>query len=342
MKITRQQTSLLKGVAILFMLFHHLFFFQERLSPSVIVYYPFFHGSIENTLAGFGRVCVPIFLFLSGYGFGMGKPRGYGGLAKKALEVYSRFWLVFVLFVPLGAILFNQTGRYDLSMPGLLLNITALDTSYNPEWWFLILYVAYLFSLTLLQKMNDFTLLFSSVVLMVVGTLLYKPEYNWLLRDGLWYCIWLFPFAAGLVCARKRDLIHHWLSVSTLCKSAFIFCSLLAVPLVYTLLMHRGYRNIGLCLVTPLLVYLLAWGLRLLPAIVQSVISDLGQHSTFMWLTHTFYCYYFFQSWIYSPHYPLLIFALLIAVSWLTSVVLSRIYNVLFNRPVVPRKPASL
>lgn len=45
-----------------------------------------------------------------------------------------------------------------------------------------------------------------------------------------------------------------------------------------------------------------------------------------MWLTHTFFAYYLFPGFIYGMRYPILIYALLVAVSLLSACVIERIY----------------
>ena len=63
-----RQTNIAKGVAILLLLWHHLFFndlnIYERFSSVFL-----FHGiPIECKFADFCNVCVSMFVFLSGYG----------------------------------------------------------------------------------------------------------------------------------------------------------------------------------------------------------------------------------------------------------------------------------
>ena len=334
MQIQKQHSTFLKGVAILFMLYHQLFFYPERMDPTATLSHFAYQTHIEELLAGFGRICLPMFLFISGYGFGVGRARKLDELAKKVVALYYQFWLVFVLFIPLGALLFNQNGRYDLSVTLLLQNLTGLNTTYNAEWWFLILYVAFVFSLPVLYKLNNFTLIFMSAVLMAGCTWLNERMDYGVWQHFLWYGIWLFPFACGLVCARNQQRISHWLSVSPL-RIPAILAGLVAAPLVYILLMERGYMNIGLCLITPVFIFLLVGMYRFIPGFVRGALSEVGRHSTFIWLTHAFFCYDYFQQWIYSPHSSGLIFLLLLAVTWLSSVLLTRIYNLMLNKPMV-------
>ena len=67
--ITREKSLYLKCFAILLMLIHHLFTFSDRLPEGgYISLFPLQDLTIEQFLGGFGKVCVCIFLFLSGYG----------------------------------------------------------------------------------------------------------------------------------------------------------------------------------------------------------------------------------------------------------------------------------
>ena len=69
MFLTREESQEIKGIAILLMLFHHLFAFSDRI-PNGLHY-----SNFTVTLAKFGNVCVPIFLFISGYGLAKTKKK---------------------------------------------------------------------------------------------------------------------------------------------------------------------------------------------------------------------------------------------------------------------------
>lgn len=66
-KFTVEKTNLCKGVAILIMLFHHLFFRPESWP---LYFYKIKLGSIPliGYIASQGKICVSIFVFLSAYG----------------------------------------------------------------------------------------------------------------------------------------------------------------------------------------------------------------------------------------------------------------------------------
>lgn len=62
MKLTVQDSNVLKGIVILIMLWHHLFLRPEY--NDIVI-----HGhSIAQEIAIMCKVCVAIFVFVSGYG----------------------------------------------------------------------------------------------------------------------------------------------------------------------------------------------------------------------------------------------------------------------------------
>lgn len=76
--LSKRETQALHGLAILLMLYHHLFCIQTRIHVS---YYSLLGRGIEEKAAWFGKICVAIFAFTSGYGLcKSAKYRKLGGL----------------------------------------------------------------------------------------------------------------------------------------------------------------------------------------------------------------------------------------------------------------------
>ena len=59
----------------------------------------------------------------------------------------------------------------------------------------------------------------------------------------------------------------------------------------------------------------------------HNALYKLGQYSMPMWMTHTFFAVYLFQDFIYGFKYPLLIWLVLIALSYLVSIPILKIGN---------------
>lgn len=53
---------------------------------------------------------------------------------------------------------------------------------------------------------------------------------------------------------------------------------------------------------------------------IAKMLHTIGRRSMPMWMTHTFFCAYLFPDFIYGFNYPILIFIVLVIVSYLTAI----------------------
>ena len=58
----------------------------------------------------------------------------------------------------------------------------------------------------------------------------------------------------------------------------------------------------------------------------------MGRHSMVMWLTHSYFCYHLFHDFIYGFRYPLVIYVILIAISYGVSLPISRLAQAVIRR----------
>ncbi|CAI1108266.1 Uncharacterized protein conserved in bacteria [Serratia proteamaculans] len=319
MEISINKSNYLKGIAIILMLIHHLFAYPSRISPDIPVYHMVNSVDIEMFVGLFGKICVSMFLFLSGYGFSLKKEVSFKYIWGKLKNLYISYWIVLFIFVPIG-IIFFPGERYSLSPSLFFENLIGIKSTYNSEWWFFKLYVLYVFSLPLLSRLNIGPLLGLLFLAALCGKgLQYVAGAPEVLIE---YCTWLLPFGFGMVFGRSQKMPpNSWLVKLIITLSRTHPLILLMVTVAVFIVAH----NPGLLLVTPLFIIALMKTADGLGSTVNRVVSELGKHSLYMWLTHSFYCYYFTQKLIFAPRYTPLILLLLIAVSYLTSLVLSRI-----------------
>ncbi len=152
--LTKTDTAVVKGIAIIAMLMHHVF---ETLTE---------HSWLIAQLQGIGKVCVALFVLLSGYGLCVGYQRiniNGGGvnaysqnivllLMRRLLKFYMNYWVIFLLFVPLGIFICGRplSAAYPDNLNvyrSLIIDFLGLGgfNSYNITWWFnkliLILYI---------------------------------------------------------------------------------------------------------------------------------------------------------------------------------------------------------
>jgi len=320
-----KETSLqAKGIAILMMLFLHLFNQAEQVELCHTFLY-FWNGKpLVYALSRVGALCVPIYLFLSGYGCAAvyrhraGKMRN----GKRILRLYANYWTVFLLFLPLAACV--APGAYPGTWDTFLRNAIGWQTTYNHEWWFLFPYVVLVAASPLLFGLLARLRKRGTWVLMVLLTVLYLADYaadkafrplyeqHYALQQAHRCVACLYSFAWGAVVfrhdlfSRFRRLVADLSPRERRLRIGGGFAALILLR------MSLGPSMLNPFFAVPFLALYAACrparGLR-------DFLAYMGGHSTNMWLTHTFFAYYLFHDALYSLRYPPLIFAALVGAS---------------------------
>ena len=87
MKFSKDDTLCMKGIAILILFFHHNYLGPDRWLNSPISFYPFSQSQIMY-IAKFLKICVGMFVFLTGYG--MLASVKTKSLDDKAMRIYGQ------------------------------------------------------------------------------------------------------------------------------------------------------------------------------------------------------------------------------------------------------------
>ncbi len=152
-ELTKNHSKILYGIAILMMLYHHLFAYPERIGGNYVdvTKLLFSNLDIELKLAWFSKMCVGIYAFISGYGLYNSTKKckdasnsmwrnlyeDYKNIIKHLISFYKKYWLVFIIFVPIGFVFFDRT----FSLKEFLMNFIGKKDSYNAEWWYVFQYI---------------------------------------------------------------------------------------------------------------------------------------------------------------------------------------------------------
>jgi hypothetical protein len=300
--------DILKGVAILLMYFHHLFAFPDR------IIYPNHYipisglYDIEYFIAEFSKICVPIFLFLSGIGFSFQGNKKVSYYLNKVIDFYQSYFIVFAIFIPMGFVLFGNVNNLNFQITSVLSNLTMLSSTYNGEWWYAGVYVLCVILTPLLKRLGgNLSAIISSTLLCLYFTLHFlsisiPPIVNNFL---LWQCIFVFGlfFSKILSNFESHAIFSHIKTHATL---LMIFSSLVA------LILYQYLKVYLLITFTPLFCLLACIVLNGYDNKFIFCFDWLGKRTIFMWLTHSFFCYYYFQNVVFYPEYSLLIFLNLI------------------------------
>ena len=332
-----KETSLeLKGIAILLMLLLHLFNTQERVAACTTYVMFWNHKPLVYALSRVAGFCVPIYLFVSGYGHAISLLRGrlnFGHCLQRIRKLYVNFWLIFFIFIPIAC--WVQPTAYPRGATVFLQNMIGLDFSYNKEWWFLLPYVVlallspFLFR-AVAQKTNtgDYRigkaplLLTAAVYLLVTTCGKYLPDslsQQPLIVLFLNTLKLLFVFIAAAAFAFNQwfERLQAWPRR----KSHLFLVCLLALCLL-RMSLGPSFLNAFFVLVCIPLYVLLSR-----PNWLKRFLMFFGKHSTNMWLCHTFFAYYVWGEWFYGLRYPLLIYLALVAASLGVSMLVEPVYQ---------------
>ena len=362
--LTKDNTKQQKGIAILLMIIHHLFILEERIP----VGYKYITGiTISNMdlidiCASFGKICVSMFMFLGGYGIFKSVVRNIDGsivikndLAKRIVNLYCSYWKVFLVFIPIGFIWFDSCTvtcsnvdfgtRFSIfSFQEFVSNFFAWDISYSGEWWFFktylfTLFIGYVF-MQLFKNRNQIYLELSVIILYhIIITNIYSiasstPALHSLLGNVFFTNLvanneYSVLFLVGILFA-KYNIFSNWnmliekinifekIVLSTLLMIATVYLRVFIFPIAMDLLL------------VPIFIFATMLFINV-TKVLKKPLLILGNNSTNMWLIHSFYCYYFYPipKFIYGFEQPLISIAVLLIMSFISSILLDKFWNII-------------
>lgn len=311
MGFTREDTRVAKATAVILMCMHHLFAFPDRF-PAGMGYISLLPWDLVNALGHVGRICVAMFVCLSGFGTYLALEQA-GAPWKTALGkiwgLYKKYWAVFLVFIPLAALL--RDPQVKLTLPELAGNFSALFPTYNGEWWFLppflVLTAA---SPLLIRPIRDSRLSWLWWGLAFLLQQLFMPEFRYESRSvtAIFHNALVFipGFWLGCLMAKYRlfdryvERVGPWVSLGIM--TALVF-----------LRMGLGQRVD--VLFAPVMCAATAAFARGIPPL-RRIKSEIGSVSTEIWLIHSFFCYHFIPRTVFAPRYSVLVLLLLLALSY--------------------------
>lgn len=316
--ISRTETDILKGVAIIMMLWLHLF-----LKESDIGNYSDLHFSNGLSLSYYlTRLCTPVSFFLILSGYGLAYLYNENRLLPRTqlprlLKLYIHYWWVLLVFVPIGV--FVKPEHYPGSLTDFLLNVLSWKHNYNYETWFLLPYalisISALYILKIIEKVGMKWALVGTFLLYLASSYLFSRYGDFVYSHlavalVVEYVQFLFSVTLGVVLFRSKYV-----------KAPFIKGAYVYVALLLLFALKITFKTAAFDPLYSFAVILLVLKLPM-PGAAKRVLAYLGGYSMIIWLSHTFFCYYLFHDLVYSFRYPLVIFTVLLVVSLIVGIVI--------------------
>ena len=324
-RLKLDETWIIKALAIMAMLVHHLFFEHPEFGDTVV------------NIAWIGKICVALFVFVSGYGMAVSFPQKYSGrllltktflfvLCKRYAKFYLNYWFIFFIFVPIGIFCFDRPLEAAYGENANLINSFINDifgqqsfNSYNATWWFnAIILALWLLFPFLYIAVKDRVVSICLLVFLFVNPndILYALH---LIAPGL--ATYILPFTLGIFIALHINRINKILNV--IHPYIVLAISLVAASILLFLRGFPIFENFIDFKVEPYATVFVALAVVSLCRVTGRrfvAMQYVGKHSMNMYLTHTFIVGYFFTDFIYGFKQPFLMFLVLFTTSLLLSI----------------------
>ena len=331
-KFTKNDSNIMKGVAIILMLIHHLFYSEEFIQKCTLIL-PF-EGKVLLLLSSLSKVCVAIFVLISGYGLYKSyiSATATGGYKKTILFILShiwnllkQYWISVLPFMLLGILTgwrtvydaygSNWVGKLITDIFGLnylLYGIYGTTNLFNVTCWYLGIAILF-FILTpffcWLLKKNPILLVGFSMLLGHDHLLISR-------RIGLHY---ILAFVIGILLS-KYEILDKIKSMNKdryyILGSAFLVLTTATVRYKYGIIVDGFFA-------LSIIIFVLSI-IDNLPK-VASVIRLIGKHATTIFMMHTFIFMYYFSGVIYAAKYPVMVLLFLLITCIVYSIILDTI-----------------
>lgn len=348
MKFTKEHTIQMKGIAIIILLFHHCFLNAQRWATVPYEklattkgwgYYPIsftpFSSHTIQYLASFSKICVAMFVFMTGYGMWVSyesqkkKTTMSNYIKKRMVTLMTGFLIIFVvteiLAIPTGR--FIEVYGHDFrSVVYMIIDALGLAKLLGTPlfcltWWYMslaiVLIMIFPFVHSIMGKYQWIVVVASIIVPRACGF----GQSTDLFRYLLAYTLGMYFAQHDLLVRIKEKFMEQ----NVAGKLLSLIVSLIGLAVIIKCRQNAwiGWK------------YLDFWdGFAAMYVIVNSYIyilngkwsvkglGFLGKHSMNIFLIHSFYRDVFFHEFTYSFYYAWLDYIVLMAISLVTSIVL--------------------
>lgn len=348
MKFTKEHTMQMKGIAIIILLFHHCFLNAQRWATVPYEklattkgwgYYPIsfapFSSHTIQYLASFSKICVAMFVFMTGYGMWVSyesqkkKTTMSNYIKKRMVTLMTGFLIIFVvteiLAIPTGR--FIEVYGHDFrSVVYMIIDALGLAKLLGTPlfcltWWYMslaiVLIMIFPFVHSIMEKYQWVVVVASIIVPRACGF----GQSTDLFRYLLAYTLGMY-FAQHDLLARIKE---KFMEQNVVGKLLSLIVSLIGLAVIIKCRQNAwigwkyldfwdGFAAMYVIIISYIYILNGKW--------IVKGLGFLGKHSMNIFLIHSFYRDVFFHKFTYSFYYAWLDYIVLMAISLVTSIVL--------------------
>ena len=348
MKFTKEHTMQMKGIAIIILLFHHCFLNAQRWATVPYEklattkgwgYYPIsfapFSSHTIQYLASFSKICVAMFVFMTGYGMWVSyesqkkKTTMSNYIKKRMVTLMTGFLIIFVvteiLAIPTGRFI-EVYGHDFCSVVYMIIDALGLAKLLGTPlfcltWLYMslaiVLIMIFPFVHSIMEKYQWVVVVASIIVPRACGF----GQSTDLFRYLLAYTLGMY-FAQHDLLARIKE---KFMEQNVAGKLLSLIVSLIGLAVIIKCRQNAwiGWKYLdfwdgfaAMYMIVISYIYILngKW--------IVKGLGFLGKHSMNIFLIHSFYRDVFFHEFTYSFYYAWLDYIVLMAISLVTSIVL--------------------
>lgn len=337
--MTKQVTQMIKGLAILFMVAHHVFGTVSAYEGTGTI----LRGGVVSFAATF-KICVAIYAFITGYAYFFAQDKSYKYSLKKIWQLLEIYWLIlFTIFIPIAL-----AKGYQLTAWDFVVQLFGLLPNLNWYAWYVFFYVFIMLVLPICDKIFRrveskskyswwINLVLLTAVPFVIEVILHSiPNYEEMtLVHDAFSCFIYFPSCLIGYYVAQFGLIPKIMSkFKATCYNCLI--SLLGIVIV---LVVRYYLSsiLGFLLDVIYVPFIILFANVIFTFLIEKnikpmtwIFSLLGKYSTGIWFFHAV----FYSTYVSDIFAPLLLWTNNILLVFLLCVTLSLIGSMFYQTAI--------
>lgn len=320
----KEQTNVAKGVACILLLYHHLFYNSDEYYTLFTPLWKAASGvPIECLLSPIAKICVMMFVILSGYGINAtmrnDESRGFAGSVRIALKQLWKLWtnyiIIFLLFVPWQPLANHMPYQrlldcvIDVSGLAFLFHTPTM----NATWWYMtIAIISYLVSPLLRQlvRLAGKKKYLSLSLLVAFGFFVSR----YFAYSNVFY---YYGFLTGML----LNELNVFEMAAPLYRGKTAYSAAVCLPLLITVFFWCFLEGNKAFLLSSIAIIAVSYVcLSKIPGL-NRILNGIGKHSGNIFMFHTFLFLYDAQNIVYAPQYAPIILTLFLVecvfISWL-------------------------
>lgn len=297
----KDMTAIIKGVAIIFMIFLHCFGWESWYLPEYHIHLS--HSSFLYKIMTAMQICVGMYVFMIGYGYAFAKNKNIEYSFKHTSRLLKIFWSILFLFViPVS---FKYTASKNAGW--FFLNLFGIVEDLSWVSWFVALYIWSMILMPFLGRVLDRWRWIGMVVACIACyagmTLIHQsvPDFN--SRDW-WHIIfvclgWTPLIMFGYLTAKLKLVEKIKIPENGITLSAAI----ILIPII--LILKSKYQslmilNFDLIYAPVMILCILTIFTLIRNRVIKRIFTELGNMSVYMWFIHSIF-FTICSSRIYQP-----------------------------------------